>query len=182
MERNTLFTLLCLLVLFVSASCERAEWDDGTKQGGNGETEVNDTTAHSGGGTGTGTRPGPTSGKGSFAEPYTVGEVQAIMTDSLQCWVSGYVVGFTYSNTMKHSTFGTLDAVESNFLLADDSTEQNAAYCIPVELKSTKMKKALSLKDHPGGFRKRVEVFGYLLTYYRVRGLRGVSDYGWMTQ
>jgi hypothetical protein len=177
MKRESLFTSFCLLALLVGASCEHAEWDNGQTQNENSEVEVNDTTSHSEGGTST--RPGPTSGIGSFGEPYTIAEAQTAGTDSLHCWVVGYIVGYTYSNTMKHATFGIMDAVESNVLLADDSTQQNADACMPIELKSTKMKKALSLKDHPGGFRRQVEVYGYLLTYYRVRGLRGVSDYEW---
>jgi hypothetical protein len=83
---------------------------------------------------------------------------------------------------MKNTVFGVQNSVESNIIIADSITEREIGYCVPVELSKTAIKRALSLKDNPSGYGRRIKIFGIVLNYYKVKGIRSVSHFEWIKQ
>lgn len=120
-------------------------------------------------------------GMGTASAPAVVEDLKKRETDFLgrSCWVMGYIVGYT-ERTMKNATFTAEGAVQSNVLLADSPREREPGNCVPVELKTDKWKKQLSLAYKPENLGKKVAVHGLINKYFSVAGVRDMDDFAWV--
>ena len=185
MRKKQLFCIL-LATIFIIPACERVEWitvqqETNSKPSSDEPADSTENVVVDDGGEEEEEprRPGLLEGNGSFLTPYSV---QLILeNDSIvgtSVWTEGYVVGYT-AYSIKNAVFDYVDAGQSNLLLADSPTENNWLHCLPVELKSAVIQKAISLRHHPAGYKQKVVLYGKIDTYFSVRGIRGVSDYEW---
>ncbi len=94
-------------------------------------------------------------------------------------WVTGYIVG--YVDGQAYATGAHFDAdgceVKTNLLIATSNAETNVENCIPVQLPSGDIRAALNLQDNPENLGKEVKLYGYVLKYFNVAGLKNVTDY-----
>lgn len=129
-----------------------------------------------GGGTGGGDA--TAQGDGTKANPYNIAAVRAAGNPGKTAWVKGYIVGTIKadSKTYDDAVFGTADASNTNFLLADDASCTNAGKCIPVQL-PTNLRDALSLQKNPGNLGQMVYLNGSLEKYFGQPGLKNVTEY-----
>lgn len=92
--------------------------------------------------------------------------------------VTGYVVGTAKGQTLNGKRLTGPWGVETNILLADTPNPTDNSELMPVELrKGTKARSALNLVANPTLHHRRVIITGHLRTYYRVAGLKSVSNY-----
>ena len=111
---------------------------------------------------------------GSKTKPYTIEEVLATNVSTTdRKWVKGiiYGVGIVVNDTLK--SIATSDfTVNSNFVMGDENAH------ILVELPiDDNIRSDLNLKNHPYLSGKEILIYGYLDTYYRVRGIKDPSQY-----
>lgn len=116
--------------------------------------------------------------KGSSTNPYTVAEAKAFLYPTgtnTKFWVQGYIIG---SLTASGSPFGinTTD-VDSNIGLADASTETNVNNILPVELPSGNVRTALNVVTTPANKTQLAKVYGNLILYFNVTGVKNTTDY-----
>ena len=158
-------TILCLVSCLLSVTgCEKIDLE---KEGGGGEPVVAQTLPLR-------------SGEGTQESPLMVEQV--IESDTLSAryyWVIGYVVGSTY-RTMGNAVFEATTTYDSNILLASDSTCTSVDRCIPVELKSTKIRQIASLPSNPGLHRQCIMVQGQYGRYFSRPGLRETRSAYWL--
>ena len=122
----------------------------------------------------------PTSlGLGTQNSPYTVEQIQSGELSQKVSWFIGYVVGSTY-NTMDHCIFEEETTYTSNILLSSNSTCDSIEECIPVELNSSTLKKALSLYYNSDKFRKCLIIKGRFGQYFRTNGIRDIREGYWL--
>jgi hypothetical protein len=169
----------CLIVLvwmvaFMMLSCEKARFDNQEDKGTNteksGAEEKADTTA---------------------ARCWlTVGETLEILDgdapDSLIIkadGIVGYIVGAIKGTTISDATFIPPFTVVSNLLIADDSLERDIARCMPVQLPlNSTTRAALNLVDNPLNLHRKIAVIGTIDEYFRVWGIKQVTDFSWMEE
>lgn len=119
-------------------------------------------------------------GEGSAKRPWTVSQVQlGEMADDAEGWVIGYAVGTT-QQTMHNAEFSATTSIISNVLLSADSLCTNPALCLPVELKSDKIRLLCAIPNNRSFFRQCLIVHGRVNTYFRVRGLRSADAAKWL--
>ena len=129
-------------------------------------------------------------GTGKWNNPMTVYQAKlGTVNDSLsQVWVKGYIVG--YIDTSDGSTLNATRArigenaenatVNTNMLMASDSTETDWQNCISVQLPSGANRNALNLVDNPGNLYKEVCIYGTTGSKYcGVYGVKAVSEFNW---
>ena len=68
----------------------------------------------------------------------------------------------------------------SNILLSSNSTCDSIEECIPVELNSSTLKKALSLYYNSDKFRKCLIIKGRFGQYFRTNGIRDIREGYWL--
>ena len=101
-------------------------------------------------------------------------------TDGQQkVWVKGYIVGFVDGAKLADGAKFTAEGCETatNLLLATNPAETNVENCIPVQLPSGDIRAALNLQDNPDNLGKEVKLYGYVLKYFSVPGLKNVTAY-----
>ena len=101
-------------------------------------------------------------------------------TDGQQkVWVKGYIVGFVDGAKLAEGAKFTAEGCETatNLLLATNPAETNVENCIPVQLPSGDIRAALNLQDNPDNLGKEVKLYGYVLKYFSVPGLKNVTAY-----
>lgn len=111
-------------------------------------------------------------GEGTLAKPYTPADVQ-YFCDKVEgkAWVKGEISG--YYNNNKYFA-GTEGAVVSN--LAISAGEIN----VPVALSSgSQVRTDLNLMDNATNLGKMVWVYGTIEKYFKVPGVKNVTDYSW---
>lgn len=120
-------------------------------------------------------------GDGTVGAPATVTDLKLREQDFLgrTCWVTGYIVGYV-ERTLKNAAFTADGAVQSNVLLASEPGVEDVDDCVPVELKTEKWKKMLSLAYMPENLGRRVAVHGTVNTYFGVAGVRSVNSVSWV--
>ena len=126
--------------------------------------------------------PGPgTQGDGTEANPYNCAQVIALdpqsTTDAVKSgvWVSGYIVGY-YNNYEPHFTAD--GAVATNILISDSPSASDKSQCVCIQLVSkTETRSALNLLDNPANLGKTVSVFGDVMKYNTLPGIKNTSDY-----
>ena len=133
---------------------------------------------------GGGDKPNPdTPGDGTGAEnsPYNCGQVIAMNPQSTTeasakgVWVAGYIVGY-YKDYNPHFTADGAQA--ANILMSDDPNASSKEQCISVQLVSkSDTRAALNLLDNPGNLGKKVQVFGDVMKYNTLPGVKNTSNY-----
>lgn len=92
-------------------------------------------------------------------------------------WVEGYMVGYVGGNSLSTSVFNEApDATNTNFLLADSPDETDISNVVPVELKKGTYRDELNFHDHPELMGCKVKLLASVTTYFRVHGLKNISE------
>lgn len=123
---------------------------------------------------------------GSLDAPLTVDEILAQGAPDAavpNTYVKGYIVGYVDGQTLsKGAKFdlssGTIS--ETNLLLASSSSEDNYEMCIPVQLPSGNVRKALNLSAHPENIYHEVIICGSHEKYFGVNGMKSITSYEWV--
>ena len=120
-------------------------------------------------------------GAGSEATPYTTPQIIAMNPQSTTeasakgVWVAGYIVGY-YKDYNPHFTADGAQA--ANILMSDDPNASSKEQCISVQLVSkSDTRAALNLLDNPGNLGKKVQVFGDVMKYNTLPGVKNTSNY-----
>ena len=111
-------------------------------------------------------------GEGTLAKPYTPADVQ-YFSDKIvgKAWVKGEISGF-YNNNKYFA--GTEGAVASNLVISAGDIN------VPVALPSgSKVRTDLNLLDNATNLGKTVWVYGTIEKYFKVPGVKNVTDYSW---
>ena len=97
----------------------------------------------------------------------------------LKVWVTGFIVGYIEGAKIEEGAKFQAEGCETNtnLLLATDADETDVEMCIPVQLPRGDVRTALNLQDNPSNLGKEVKVYGYVLKYFNVPGLKTVTDY-----
>ena len=111
-------------------------------------------------------------GEGTLAKPYTPADVQ-YFSDKIvgKAWVKGEISGFFNNNAF---VAGTEKAIVSNLALSAGDIN------VPVALPSgSKVRTDLNLLDNATNLGKTVWVYGTIEKYFKVPGVKNVTDYSW---
>lgn len=125
--------------------------------------------------------PGEGDGNGSEANPYNCASIISLNPQSTteavasNVWAEGYVVGY-YENYEAHFEVSTTQ--RANILLSDNqnATDKSQTICIQL-LANTETRNALNLVDNPGVLGKKVQVFGDVMKYNTLPGIKNTSNY-----
>lgn len=125
-------------------------------------------------------------GTGSWDSPITVSQILG-GTKVADAWFTGYIVGWidTKGGTMNKfneetATFTAPATLASNILMAASPDEKDYTKCIPVQLPSGDVRKALNLMDNPGNLGKLVTVKGSVDKYFgQEAALKSLTAYNW---
>ncbi len=128
-------------------------------------------------------------GDGSANNPYTATQILN-GTQMSNKWVTGYIVGWidTKGGTdnrfaAETATFTTPCTLASNILIAANPDETNWENCIPVQLPTGDVRKALNLMDNPSNLGRQVTIKGSVERYFGTdAAIKNVSDYVWGNQ
>ena len=124
----------------------------------------------------------------SKEKPYSVAMAMEKYDANLtqpEVWVKGFIVGYIDGASLENgSVFGAVapeggEVSATNLLIADNAEETDYTKCIPVQLPSGDLREALNLQAHPENLGKSVTLVGSLEAYFRVCGLKSVTDYVW---
>jgi len=122
----------------------------------------------------------PVGGSGTENDPYTVSTIIGFApqstTDSEHkgVWVKGYIVG-TYYDYDAH--FETANASNNNILLAESPDVKDKQQCIDIQLPFGDVRTALNLKDNAWLLGKEVMVYGDVLKYNTIPGIKNTSKF-----
>lgn len=123
----------------------------------------------------------PVQGDGSEESPYTCAQVIAMnpssTTEAVQSgvWTTGYIVGYYQDYAAHFEAGGTQRA---NILISDDPSTQSTANCVCIQLVAqTDTRTALNLVDNPGMLGSQVQVFGDVMKYNTLPGIKNTSNY-----
>lgn len=111
-------------------------------------------------------------GEGTLAKPYTLADVQ-YFSDKVEgkAWVKGEISGFFNNNAF---VAGTEGAIASNLALSAGDIN------VPVALPSgSQVRTNLNLLDNATNLGKTVWVYGTIEKYFKVPGVKNVTDYSW---
>ena len=111
-------------------------------------------------------------GEGTLAKPYTPADVQYFSGKvEGKAWVKGEISGFFSNNKF---VAGTEGAVASNLALSAGDIN------VPVALPSgSQVRTDLNLLDNATNLDKTVWVYGTIEKYFKVPGVKNVTDYSW---
>lgn len=122
--------------------------------------------------------PVETEGEGTETKPYTVKDVlsfEAATYPADAVWVEGYIVGSFVNNKV---SFGTTGAAASNIAIAPTADCEDAALCIPVELKSgSDARNKLNLSTNPANLKAKVSVEGNIVKYFGQNGVKNLTSF-----
>ena len=111
-------------------------------------------------------------GEGTLAKPYTPADVQYFSGKvEGKAWVKGEISGFFNNNAF---VAGTEGAIASNLALSAGDIN------VPVALPSgSQVRTNLNLLDNATNLGKTVWVYGTIEKYFKVPGVKNVTDYSW---
>ena len=111
-------------------------------------------------------------GEGTLAKPFTLADVQYFSDKVVgKAWVKGEISGFFANNKF---VAGKEGAVASNIALSAGDIN------VPVALPSgSKVRTDLNLLDNATNLGKTVWVYGTIEKYFKVPGVKNVTDYSW---
>lgn len=118
-------------------------------------------------------------GDGSEAKPYNPTQVLAKgkSVNEPGKWVSGYIVGYVPDKYLDGALFTVPATSATNVLLATTPDETDYSKCVPVQIPAGNIRSALNLMDNPGNHKKLCSVYGTLVAYFGVAGVKETSDY-----
>lgn len=118
-------------------------------------------------------------GDGSEASPYNATQVLAKgkSVNETGKWVSGYIVGYVPDKNLNGALFTVPATNAANVLLATTPDETDYTKCVPVQLPAGNVRSALNLMDNAGNHKKLCSVYGNLIAYFGVAGVKETSDY-----
>jgi hypothetical protein len=93
--------------------------------------------------------------------------------------VTGYIIGYIEGAKIEEGAKFQAEGCETktNLLLATNFAEVNVGKCIPVQLPNNNVRTDLNLQDHPENWGKEVKLYGHVLKYFSVPGLKNVTAY-----
>lgn len=121
----------------------------------------------------------PSTGEGSYAQPFSVANVIAKGTANstpnvyVKAYIVGWVEGQVLSTGAKFNSEGV--TVDTNILIADAANEGDVTKCVPVQLPKGAIRTGLNLKENPGLLGKQVILYGNLEKYFGAAGIKSVS-------
>ena len=140
------------------------------------------------GGTGSGsTTPGEATGAGTLENPYTAADVISLNATATEAWVKAYIVGqvngasltsgaeFNAPFSGSTNTDGTVNAYNTNLLIAMSADVADATQCVPVQLPNGALRTGLNLAQNPDMDGKEILLYGSLETYFGAAGVKGTS-------
>lgn len=119
-------------------------------------------------------------GDGSESNPYTCAQVikmaPSSTTDAVESgvWMSGYIVGY-YNEYAGH--FETTGAVKTNILMSDNPAASDVSQCVSVQLPIGSVRDALNIADTPSLLGQVVAVYGDVMKYNTLPGIKNTSKY-----
>lgn len=123
----------------------------------------------------------PEEGDGTEAKPYNCNQIIAMNPSSTtvatasNVWVSGYIVGY-YEDYAGHFEVATKQ--RANILIADTPEADNTSRTVCVQLVAqTDVRNALNLVDNPGVLGSKVSVYGDVMKYNTLPGIKNTSQY-----
>lgn len=130
--------------------------------------------------------PGEGSGDGTEANPYDIAYVMGTAEDQTGVWVVGYVAGYVPGLSWEEAVFSTVATEGStnyssgtNCVLS--STAPSSATLdnsIPCGLSTTgDVRATIAVGKNPGIFGKKVALKGDITRYFKMRGLKNVSEF-----
>lgn len=118
-------------------------------------------------------------GDGSEAKPYNAAQVLAkgkSVSESGK-WVSGYIVGYVPDKYLSDALFSVPATSATNILLATTPDETDYSKCVPIQLPQGDVRSTLNLMDNPGNHKQICSVYGNLMAYFGVAGVKETSAY-----
>lgn len=122
-------------------------------------------------------------GNGTLENPYSVDEIisQGLPPEAVtNTYVKGYIVGNVPSASYNETIFEAPFSNAANIVLASSSSETDIEYCIPVQLPSGDIRKALNLVDNPHNLGHEILLCGSHEKYFAQNGLKAVDYYQWI--
>lgn len=118
-------------------------------------------------------------GTGTEESPYNPTQVLAKgkTVNETGKWVKGYIVGYIPDKKLEEAVFGTPATSATNILIATTPTETSASNCVPVQLPAGDVRTNLNLQDNPGNLGKVCTLYGDLIAYFGVAGVKNTSKY-----
>ena len=136
----------------------------------------------------TGNTPTDVVGDGSFENPYTANDVILLANSKAgNYWVKAYIVGQVNgvsmsSNSEFNAPFsgstnedGSVNAYNTNILIAMSADVANVTQCVPVQLPTGALRSGLNLAQNPDMDSKEVLLYGSLEAYFGAAGIKGTS-------
>ena len=114
--------------------------------------------------------------KGRKGNPYTIAEVKALEETAYpsdKVWVIGYIAGCAANG----GVISKDDPVNTNIILTDVATFDEADVLLPVHLSGSTTKTAVNLVDNPTNKGKEIKVYGKIQKYFSVAGVKEVTDH-----
>ncbi len=117
-------------------------------------------------------------GDGTKDDPYNVVKAQGV--NSGEGWVKGYIVGTVDGISWQDDiNFEGDFQSATNIVIADSPDEIRPEYCMPVQLPSGEIRDILNLNSNADNHKKEVMIYGELMNYYGVPGIKNTTGY-WM--
>lgn len=116
-------------------------------------------------------------GDGTKGNPMTVADVLAAEMNEAWVYVEAYIVGSCTGSTISTAEFGvSSNSSNTNIILADTQDETSTDKVVPVQLpNSGSIRQDLALKNAPGNLGKTVLVYGQLIKYFGVNGIKNIT-------
>ena len=129
-----------------------------------------------GGGSGGGDTPTPGgTGDGSEDNPFSVSAAIA-KVEQAGVFVKAYIVGWVEGQVYASGAhFDGNSSSATNILIAESASETDPAKCMPVQLPAGAIRTGLNLLDNPGNYKKEVLLYGDIIKYFGVPGLKNTS-------
>lgn len=124
-----------------------------------------------------------TEGDGSESNPFTVADIIKINpTDSNnntdypdKYWITGYIVGACNDQAFSLVTDASAITLKTNIVLG--TTAESTTEIIPIQLPSGNVRTSLNLVDNASNLGKQVTVYGNILKYFNMPGVKNTSEY-----
>lgn len=131
---------------------------------------------------------GEVTGAGTLENPYTAADILSLNnTETGEYWVKAYIVGQVNgvsmsSNSEFNAPFsgssnddGSVNAYNTNLLVAMSADVADATQCVPVQLPNGALRSGLNLAQNPDMDGKEILLYGSLQAYFGAAGVKGTS-------
>ena len=176
MKMNKIFSAIMLMVAVAFAACQPTNPPVGPGGPGSGNN----------GGDTTSTVVGQ--GQGTLESPFTADDVIALNGSKTGAYyVEAYIVGqiagksltdnaeFTAPFSGSTNDDGSVNAYNTNLLIASAAGVTDVAKCVPVQLPSGALRSGLNLVENPDMLSQKILIYGSLEKYYGAPGIKNPS-------